>query len=48
MSDRRKPKSAMWVETSADLGRARRLILLSLGVWLCIGVVSVIQNGGIP
>jgi hypothetical protein len=30
---------------SPDLERARRLIFISIGFWLCIGVLAAIQTG---
>lgn len=29
---------------SSDLERARRLILISLGLWICIGVLAAVQG----
>ena len=31
---------------SPDLERARQLIGLSLGVWICIGVLAALHGGG--
>lgn len=32
---------------SPDLERARQLIFISIGFWLCIGVLAAIQSGNL-
>lgn len=42
----RNAATALFVDIpSPDLERARHLILISFGFWLCIGVLAAIQTG---
>jgi hypothetical protein len=42
----RNAATALFVDIpSPDLERARQLIMISIGFWLCIGVLTALQTG---
>jgi hypothetical protein len=47
MKDRNRAEALVLDIPSSDLERARRLIMISLGLWICVGILAALQGYGL-
>jgi hypothetical protein len=47
MKNRTRTEALVLDIPTSDLERARRLILISLGLWICVGILAALQGHGL-